>query len=179
MRIASSFVAAALLASSATQSFAAAQPCMRSAEKAAFDIAGLKSELMVIAIDCQVQDKYNAFVVRFRPDLQGSDQGLNNYFQRTTHHTAQAHDDYITSLANAQSDGALTRGTLFCSENMSMFDKVMALGNSHDLVTYASSQKLRQPIDVVECPAPAAPAKKAKTASATSSPVATKAVASQ
>jgi hypothetical protein len=163
----STFAAAALLVSTAGQSFAAAPPCMRPAEKAAFDIAGLKSELMVVAIDCQAQSKFNAFVGRFRPDLIGSENGLNSYFKRTARGSAErAHDDYITSLANAQSDNAVSRGTLFCGEHIDMFDKVMALKDSRDLLTYAAGEKLVQPIALVECQAPQAPAKKVKTVSA-------------
>jgi len=163
----SSIAATALMISTAGQALAAAQPCMRTSEKAAFDIAGLKSELMVIAIDCQAQSKFNAFVGRFRPDLIGSENGLNGYFRRTSKGSAdRAHDDYITSLANAQSDNAVARGTLFCGEHVGMFDTVLALKDSRELLQYASGQGLVQPIDVVECQAPAAPVKKAKTVSA-------------
>ena len=157
----SSLVAAALLAGTAGQALAQSQPCMRTAEKSAFDLAGLKSELMVIAIDCQAQDRYNAFVGRFRSDLQGSEKGLNTYFSRTAHGaTAHAHDDYITSLANSQSEDALTRGTLFCDEHIRMFDEVLALKGSGDLLSYASAKASMQPIDVVACPAAPAPAAK-------------------
>jgi hypothetical protein len=178
--IISSLVAASLLAGAAGPALAAQpQPCMRTAEKAAFDIAGLKSELMVIAIDCQAQAKYNAFVTRFRPDLQGSEKGLNTYFQRTAHGaTERAHDDYITSLANTMSDKALTRGTLFCDEHLAMFDKVMALKDGRDLLAYASGEALVQPIDIVECPAPPPPAAR-KTRSAAAKPDASKTVATK
>jgi hypothetical protein len=156
-----SLVATALLVGTTSQTLAQSPPCMRSAEKAAFDVAGLKSELMVIAIDCQVQERYNAFVGRFRSDLQGSEKGLNTYFSRTAKGgTAHAHDDYITSLANSQSQDALTRGTLFCDEHMRMFDDVLALKGSTDLLSYATGKGLVQPIDVVECPPPPTPAAK-------------------
>jgi hypothetical protein len=159
----SSLVAAALLAGTASQTLAQSQPCMRTAEKAAFDVAGLKSELMVIAIDCQAQERYNAFVMRFRPDLQGSEKGLNTYFSRTARTSREhAHDDYITSLANSQSQDALTRGTLFCDEHIKMFDEVLALKDSQDLVSYATAKPLVQPIDLVECPVPVPAPKKAK-----------------
>jgi hypothetical protein len=163
-----SLIASALLAGSAGQTLADSQPCMRGLEKAAFDIAGLKSELMVIAIDCQAQDRYNAFVARFRPDLQGSEKGLNIYFSRTARGgSSHAHDDYITALANSLSDDALTRGTLFCDEHMHMFDDVLALKDGKDLLVYASAKGLVQPIEVTECPAPPAkPSKKDKTVAA-------------
>jgi hypothetical protein len=159
----SSLVATAMLAGSAGGALAQVVPCMRTAEKAAFEIAGLKSELMVIAVDCQVQDRYNAFVLRFRPDLQGSEKGLNGYFSRTSHHgSQQAHDDYITSLANSQSQDALTRGTLFCGEHVHMFDEVLALTPGAPLVAYADGKPLAQPIEMVDCPAAPAVVKKKK-----------------
>jgi hypothetical protein len=162
----SSLAAAAMLAGSTCQVLADAQPCMRPAEKAAFDIAGLKSELMVVAIDCQAQSKFNAFVARFRPDLVNSENGLNAYFRRTAKGGVdRAHDDYITSLANAQSDGAVARGTLFCGERVGMFDTVLGLKDGNELRAYASGQGIAQPISVTECPA-SPPAKKIKTASA-------------
>ncbi len=160
----STLVATTLLVGTASQTLAQSVPCMRTAEKAAFDLAGLKSELMVIAIDCQMEERYNAFVVRFRPDLQGSEKGLNTYFARTARGSSQrAHDDYITSLANSQSDDALTRGTLFCAEHARMFDEVLALSNSGDLLSYASAKPLAQPITLVECAAAPATKKKDKT----------------
>jgi hypothetical protein len=156
-----SLVATALLVGTTGQTLAQSAPCMRTAEKAAFDVASLKSELMVIAIDCQAQERYNAFVGRFRSDLQGSEKGLNTYFSRTAKGgTAHAHDDYITSLANSQSQDALTRGTLFCVEHMRMFDDVLALKDGTDLLSYATGKGLVQPIDVVACPPPPAPAAK-------------------
>jgi hypothetical protein len=169
----SSLVATAMLAGTAGQALAQAQPCMRNAEKTAFEIAGLKSELMVIAIDCQVQDRYNSFILRFRPDLQSSEKGLNAYFARTVHgSTARAHDDYITSLANSLSQSALTRGTLFCDEHKGMFDEVLAMKDGRDLVTYASAKDLAQPIDLVDCPAAPPPAvKKKKKAAVTAAAV--------
>jgi hypothetical protein len=166
-----SLTAAALLAGTCGPSLAQSVPCMRTAEKAAFDLAGLKSQLMVIAIDCQAEDKYNSFVVRFRPDLQSSEKGLNTYFSRTAKGSmARAHDDYITSLANAQSQTALTRGTLFCDEHLATFDKVLAVKDGRELVSFASGQSFTQPIDVVECPTPPPPApKKVKAAAKTAS----------
>lgn len=159
----STFLAAALLAGPATA--ALADGCMRSPEKIAFDLAGLKSELMVTAISCQSEEKYNAFVMRFRSDLQGGERGLNNYFSRTAGRRAQqAHDDYITSLANTQSEDGLQQGTLFCAKHASMFDEVMALKDGAQLASYAAGKSLVQAISVVECPPP--PSKKAKVVTA-------------
>jgi hypothetical protein len=123
-------------------------------EKTAFDVAGLKSQLMVTALSCAAQDKYNAFITRFRPDLVKLDHTLTSYFGRAYGRQGQsAHDDYVTSLANQQSEEGTKLGSDFCHQKVAMFDEVMALQKSTDLPTYAAGKSLVQPIAVVTCPA--------------------------
>src|SRR5579864_127167 len=94
---------------------AAAQPCAKPADISAFDIAGLKSKLMVTALTCNQQERYNDFVQRFRTDLMAQERALHAYFARVFGGRAQhEHDDYITSLANTQSESGIRQGTLFC-----------------------------------------------------------------
>jgi hypothetical protein len=109
----------------------------------------------VTAISCQAQAKYNAFVNRFRSDLVSFDKSLNGYFSRAFGHRAtQEHDNYITLLANSQSETGLQRGTLFCQENVGIFDEVLGLKTAADLPTFAAGKSLAQPMPVVVCPAP-------------------------
>ncbi len=145
----SAIVAAGLLASN----IAYAAQCARPVERAAFDIAGLKSQLMVTAISCQLEDKYNAFIMRYRTDLLTQERSLNSYFNRAYGRSWQKqHDDYITLLANAESEVGIKSGTLFCNQNKVMFDEVMALKNSHDLPGYAAGKTLIQPVTLIDCP---------------------------
>ena len=126
--------------------------CARPADKAALDIAGLKSELMVIALSCDARDKYNSFVTRFQRELMTGERGLNAYFARTAGRAGrQQHDDYITSLANVQSESGIHRGTFFCKENVGLFDQVLALPPNADLASFAASKSFVQPIDIVAC----------------------------
>lgn len=142
---------------------AQAEPCARTTEKSAFDITGLKSQLMVTAITCRAEEKYNAFVLRYRTDLVSQDKALNGYFNRTAGRRAQQqHDDYITALANSQSQDGLKLGTLFCDKNMGLFDEVMALKSGKELPGYASGKGFVQPIALIECPPP--PPAKVRTA---------------
>ena len=160
-------VAAGLLVGQVCSAAAAApDPCARPVEKAAFNITGLKSQLMVTAISCQAQARYNQFVTRYRTDLVSQEKALNGYFQRTSGRSAQkAHDDYITSLANSQSQVGIKSGTLFCDRTVGLFDEVMALKDGKDLPTYAAGKALVQPIDLTECPAqPEKLAKRTRTA---------------
>ncbi|HET9019290.1 MAG TPA: hypothetical protein VFN46_06880 [Acetobacteraceae bacterium] len=151
----SAFTAVSLLAGAALAPTAWAGACARPAEMRAFQVAGLKSELMVVAISCQAQDRYNGFISRYKRDLQTDERALHGYFARTAGRSAQrAHDDYITNLANAESQDGLHQGTLFCQQHLVMFDEVMALKDGKDLQSYAESKSLAQPIEVSECPAP-------------------------
>ncbi len=144
-------------------SVANANQCARAPEKVAFDVTGLKSELMVVAISCQAQDRYNSFVTRYRPDLQSQEKAINGYFQRAFGRGAQKqHDDYVTLLANFQSETGIKRGSFFCKENLILFDQVMALKDIKDLDGFASSKALPQPIALTDCAA--APVKTTKTA---------------
>lgn len=130
-----------------------AQPCARPADVTAFDVAGLKSKLMVTALTCNEQDRYNDFVQRFRTDLMRHERALHAYFARAFGGRAQSeHDNYITSLANAQSEQGIQQGTLFCQQNVGLFTEVMALTKGTDLPAYAASKQLTQPIEVVACP---------------------------
>lgn len=146
----SAFAAASLLLGQV----ASAQTCARPSEVSAFAVAGLKSQLMVTALSCDARDRYNDFVRRFQPDLMAKERALDGYFRRAFGRRAQQeHDDYITSLANTQSEAGIKEGTLFCKQNAGLFDAVLALPNGADLAGFASSQDLVQPITLLACPA--------------------------
>ena len=149
--------------------------CARPPEKAAFDMNGLKSELMVIAVSCHTPDRYNEFVSRFKGDLNSGEKALNTFFSRAYGRRAQQeHDDYITQLANAQSELGIHQGTAFCALSTSMFDDVLALKRStpEDLPRFAATKPIQQSLAVDECPDSPAPA---SAASKTSKPVASSA----
>ncbi|MBV1835844.1 hypothetical protein [Acetobacter estunensis] len=137
-------------------SAASAASCGRSPAREAFDVQGLKSELMVTALSCKVQDRYNAFVGKFRSTLLAEESELNSYFRKMYGKSAQReHDDYITQLANVQSERGLQSGTIFCEQRLGMFDEVAALDNAHDLSNYAQAKDIMQPAVYETCAAPA------------------------
>jgi len=135
---------------------AVAQQCARPADVAALAVAGLKSKLMVTALTCGQQDRYNEFVVRYRSDLLAQERALHAYFARAVGggRAQRAHDDYITSLANTQSQSGIRQGTLFCQQNVGIFTEVLALTKGSDLPGFAASKQLPQPIEVTACPEP-------------------------
>lgn len=149
---------AALLAGAllSAAGIAAAKPCAKPADVTAFDVAGLKSKLMVTALTCNQQDRYNDFVQRFRGELVAHERALHAYFARTFGGRAQhEQDDYITSLANTLSETGIQQGTLFCQQNVGIFSEVLALTRGTELAGYAASKQLPQPIAIEACPAAA------------------------
>ncbi len=131
---------------------AAAEQCVRPADHAAFDMQGLKSELMVTALSCGVQPKYNAFINRFHSDLGVQEKALNTYFLRSYGRSGQkAHDDYVTQLANEQSSDGLKAGTAFCARNVGMFDEVQALHGASEMSSYVAGKDIIQPVSLQDC----------------------------
>ncbi len=132
-----------------------AQPCARPADKTAFDVAGLKSQLMVTALACDMRDRYNDFVLRFQSELMREERALTAYFARSFGHRGQQeHDDYITSLANTQSEAGIQQGTLFCKQSVGLFDAVLALPQGASIASFAADHDFNQPITLAVCTEP-------------------------
>jgi len=151
-------LAAALLATPAL-----AQTCVQPAEKAAFDVRALQSQLMVAALSCQQEDQYNAFVNRYKSELGGAYRGINAHYRRTAGARGQSSlDGYITSLANAQSQDGIRQGSNFCRNVAPLFTVALAAPNSSEaLASLAVKNNLANPHGRSECTtaasAPAAP----------------------
>jgi hypothetical protein len=132
--------AALLLAPPAAE---AARRCPDPQEQAMFEVAALKSELMVVGIACRAEDRYNAFVERYRPQLIENDRALGQYFNRTRGRAGQrASDAYITNLAQGRSNAGQQLGSDFCPRNTGLFNEVMALPSNSDLAAYAAGKDL-------------------------------------
>lgn len=141
-----------LLAAALLTGHRAEAQCVRPGDLPAFDITALKSKLMVTALTCGEQDKYNAFIGKYRAELTSEDKALNGYFNRVNARRGrQQHDDYITQLANSQEQTGVRQGSLFCRYNLSTFDEVMALRNGAELTDYAAGKSVAQPISMEEC----------------------------
>jgi len=141
-----------------------AQPCAKPVDKTAFDVAGLKSQLMVTALACDVRERYNDFVRRFQSELMQQERALNAYFGRSFGRRAQQeHDDYITSLANTQSEDGIKLGTSFCQQNVGLFDAVLGLPQGTNLAGFAADRAFNQPITLVVCGSPAPTTRTAQT----------------
>ncbi len=163
------WLALALVGVVLAPALARAEPCARPADKGAFDVAALKSRLMITALTCNAHDQYNDFVTRYRADLQHEDKILDAYFARAYGRAARKqHDDYTILLANTLSEQGLKQGTGFCDQNLGAFAKVMALHDGAALPDFAAAQAITQPISLTLCPL--MPAKTKPKAQAKSSP---------
>lgn len=144
----SGLLAAGLLGSQV----AAAQTCARPADLSAFDLAGLKTQLMVTALTCKADDRYNEFVTKYRPALLENEKALGSYFNRAHgRRSQQQRDDYITQLANSHMQTGLKQGNRFCDRNLGVFDEVMALRDGSELTDFAAGKSHSQPVSLSNC----------------------------
>jgi hypothetical protein len=117
--------------------------CMAPADRAAFDVQALRSEMMVLATGCSDDAQYNAFITRYQPQLQANERDIDAWFKRKFGKRAQTeHDRFVTDLANAQSSAGTKMGSDFCPHNAMIFQEVMALQSAGDLPPFAAGQEL-------------------------------------
>lgn len=153
--------AAATTAQRSTAPGASRQACLQPAEKTAFDIRALQSQLLVAALACGQHDNYNAFVRKNQAELGTAFRNLGSYFRRTEGAQGQRHlDQYITELANSQSRISIDRGSFFCREQGPLFEAAMAANGPAELSQVSVTRQVHQSLPAQACPAaPAAPAR--------------------
>ncbi len=143
----------------------AAPACEFAADRTAFDIEGLKSQLMLTALACKQQDKYNEFMSRFKPQVASAEAGLATYFKRSYGRQGQTqYDAYITNLADEQEKDGLKSGSAYCENLNVMFDEVMSLHDASELHDFTNAKIIAQPMTFETCTgaAPVTSAHKAK-----------------
>ena len=154
-RLLISMLSAGLIAAPAmarTHSAAKVESCTNATDRTAFDTEGLKSELMVTAEACRMTDKFNTFITTYKPEVRSKELVLESYFKRAYGRAGQkAYDDYITNLANVQEQDRLKSGSASCQILPQMFDEVMSLHDGSELVDYAHSQAIVQPVAFTTC----------------------------
>jgi hypothetical protein len=83
-----------------------------------------QTKLMIAALTCGDSDRYNAFVKKFRKDLQGANQRLVSIFQKNFGPKSPAKlNAYVTKLANELSESSLSNSTIFCHAADHIFDE--------------------------------------------------------
>ena len=132
--------------------------CLPPAERTAFDVLALRSELMVLAVGCGDSHPYNAFIARYKPELLENEHAISSYFQaKFGRRGQQEHDRFVTDLANAQASSGSRLGSEFCPRNGQIFQEAMALRSPDELRPFAAGQALF-PDSLDVCPTAVAPA---------------------
>lgn len=143
----SGLVAAGLLVSQT-----AGAACIQPNDREALDVAGLKTQLMVVTLTCKTDTQYNAFINKFKPELNAEERISHNYFAHTYGRAGQKRqDEYVTQLANTKSDAGLRQGNRFCAHNEAIFDEVLALRNGKELEEYAAGRATATPTTMTSC----------------------------
>ncbi|WP_421995381.1 hypothetical protein [Roseococcus sp.] len=145
--------------------FAQSSVCVQPVEKTAFDIRALQSQLMVVALTCGQQDDYNTFVTRHQSDLAAAFRNVASHFRRTAGASHQRLlDQYITNLANGQSQVGISRGSFFCREQAPIFQQATAATSPAELAQISLAREVPQALTTPACPdRPAAATPRART----------------
>jgi hypothetical protein len=122
----------------------------------AFNVIGLKSALMVAALSCNQQSRYDAFMTQFQPHILEDQHMMDAYFRRIGGRYGQTKEDnFVTLLANNQSVGGIGQGKIFCLNNQAEFDQVMTFKTPDQLDAFVTDTSPDPVVTPVEAPAPA------------------------
>jgi hypothetical protein len=106
----------------------------------AFNIIGLKSALMVGALSCNQQSRYDTFMTTFQPHILAEQHVMDAYFRRMGRYGQTNEDTFVTLLANNQSVTGIAQGSIFCLNNSAEFDAVLALKTPESLDSFVTDQ---------------------------------------
>ncbi len=139
--------AAVLLAVGSALPAVAAPPCMQEAEKAAFDVRALQSQIMVVALVCGRHDDYDTLVRRHQSGFLSAYQRITSHFRRL--HGARAgeteRDRYITELAQIQAQEQASQGTTFCGNMDPFVRRAMVARDTGEIAHISAAANLATP----------------------------------
>jgi hypothetical protein len=128
-----------------------AKACAGSAEMAALQSRVLLSDLMVSALSCNEQPRYNAFVTKYKGDLGKQGAMLQEFFRKAYGGTGRSQmNRFVTDLANNSSNYSLEHIGLYCQETGKEFGELLD-GKQTSLAGYAASQPYANVHGVVPC----------------------------
>jgi hypothetical protein len=133
--------------------------CARPEEVDASKVIGVQTQLMQIALSCGRDDQYDTFVRKFQPQLKAQRDVLGGFFARAygRYHSQALYDEYITQLADAESNYNLSSGGDFCSLSTGTLDQADALVSTDDLEKFVAKVPVQQSTDFELCGTPGAP----------------------
>ena len=170
MRTVMGVVLAATMCSAQAQ--AGGLVCAVKAEATALETRVVQTELMVAALSCDAAARYNAFVVKFRPELTSAYKKLGGFFHRLYGSDVDKHvNDYVTRTANESSQRAIAQINDFCAAAALTFD-LMEQADSKHFDSFVHAQPAAQQIGYDTCPEkqPKAPARRTLEANALARP---------
>lgn len=138
---------------------AIAQSCLQPAERTAFDVRAMQSQLQVAALLCrdqgfpQFHSDYEAFVRKFQRELVAPARDIQGHFRRAHRSNPRAIDAYITELANAQQQDASRAGSQFCPLAAPLFRAAMGQSSASGLAEVAVERNVLNLMDAPSCPA--------------------------
>jgi len=116
-RIVLAATAAAAVLLSAGAAAADGKSCLKPEERVSLEIRALQTELMVGALACDAQSDYNAFVMRFRPELARHGKTMTEFFARAYGRASEREATrYVTRLANLSSLASQSNPSRFCDQ---------------------------------------------------------------
>jgi hypothetical protein len=115
-----------------------AKACAGSQELAALQSRVLLSDLMVSALSCNEQPRYNAVVTKYKSDLGKQGAMLQEFFHKAYGGAGRSQmNRFVTDLANNSSNYSLQHIGLYCQETAKEYDTLLA-GNQPSIAGYAA-----------------------------------------
>lgn len=114
---------------------AQAEMCARPNEERALRTRVLQSDMLVAALTCGEQARYNAVVTRFQDALGRRGHDLKGLFKRVYGRGGVAHlDRFVTALANESAQRQVADASGFCARAAEMFDRLTTIDERAFLV---------------------------------------------
>lgn len=140
-------VSAAMIAGSAV-----AEVCVNPREEAALAARMLQTELMVAALTCGEQSRYNAIVGKHNRVLTDHGRDLKALFSRVYGKASTSQlTSFVTRLANEASMRSLVRASEYCEAAAALLGEVLD-SESHELATLIERQPFREEHGFATCP---------------------------
>jgi hypothetical protein len=121
-------IVTALAAGTLAAPAALAADCADTVEQAALQTRAVQTEFMVAALACGQSEYYNAFVLKFQPQLIREGKNLQAYFERLHGATGTKRlNTFVTQLANLASERSIADRGQFCTTARDRMSEALAL----------------------------------------------------
>ena len=101
--------------------------CEPVADRAAIETRIYQTDLMVSALSCGEQERYNSFVQRYKEHLVANGKNLQDFFKRTYAGNAKKElNAYVTQVANDASKRSIANIRTFCEDTGRQFTSILA-----------------------------------------------------